>query len=87
MTTIDAAAPAAPAADSQIPRAIKLSWGTGALGVALLMNGVSFLILFYMVSVLGVEPALAGAIIFITKIFDVISDPVVGGWSDRVRTA
>ena len=87
MTTADqvGAGEATPADD--IPRSVKLSWGTGALGVAILMNAVAFLVLFYMVSILKIEPALAGALIFITKIFDVITDPIVGGWSDRLKTA
>ena len=87
MTTADQvdAGEAAPADD--IPRGVKLSWGAGALGVAILMNAVAFLVLFYMVSILKIEPALAGALIFITKIFDVITDPIVGGWSDRLKTA
>jgi len=69
-----------------VSKPIKLFWGTGALGVAVLMNSISTLILFYMVGVLKIEPALAGALIFATKILDVISDPVVGIWSDRIKT-
>lgn len=70
-----------------IPRYIKLTWGSGALGVAILMNAVGFLALFYMVGVLKLDPALAGALIFITKLFDVVSDPVVGSWSDRLKSS
>ncbi len=69
-----------------VPAKIKLAWGTGALGGALLINGISMLILFYMVGVLKIEPALAGAVIFASKLLDVLSDPVVGYWSDRIRT-
>lgn len=67
----------------RVATSIKLSWGAGALGVSVLMNAVTLLILFYMVSVLEIEPALAGTLIFVTKMFDVISDPVVGLLSDR----
>ncbi len=69
-----------------VPANIKLAWGTGALGVAVLINGISMLVLFYMVGVLKIEPALAGAVIFTSKILDVLSDPVVGYWSDRIRS-
>jgi GPH family glycoside/pentoside/hexuronide:cation symporter len=69
-----------------VPAKIKLAWGTGALGVAVLINGISMLVLFYMVGVLKIEPALAGAVIFTSKILDVLSDPVVGYWSDRIRS-
>lgn len=87
MTTADQVGAGAATPADEISRGVKLSWGTGALGVAILMNAVAFLVLFYMVSVLKIEPALAGALIFITKIFDVITDPIVGGWSDRLKSA
>ncbi|MBX2846787.1 MAG: MFS transporter [Acidiferrobacterales bacterium] len=71
---------------TQVPKRIKLSWGIGALAVSVLMNAVSFLILYYMVGVLNIEPALAGALVFFTKILDVVSDPIIGVWSDRIKT-
>lgn len=70
-----------------ISQRIRVCWGTGALGVALLMNAISVLGLFYLVNVLGIDPLLAGALIFLTKLLDVVSDPIVGGWSDRVKTS
>ena len=69
-----------------ISQRIRVCWGTGALGVALLMNAIGVLALFYMVNVLGIAPALAGSLIFLTKLLDVISDPVVGSWSDRIKS-
>jgi len=66
-----------------VPQGIKLSWGTGALGVAILMNAISFIALFFMVQVLGLNPALAGTVVFLSKVMDIISDPIVGKWSDQ----
>nr|XP_061809740.1 uncharacterized symporter YnaJ-like [Nerophis lumbriciformis] len=62
---------------------LKLFWGSGAMGVAMLMNGVSFLILIYLVSVLKLDPALAGTLVFVSKLIDAVSDPIVGMLSDR----
>ncbi len=67
----------------KLPVSLKLGWGTGAFGVAMLMNGISVLIFFYLVGILKIEPALAGGIVFVSKLFDVVTDPVVGLWSDR----
>ena len=67
----------------RLPPALKLGWGSGALGAAILLNGIGLLILFYLVGILDIEPALAGTIVFVAKLFDVVSDPVVGVWSDR----
>ena len=67
-----------------IPQRIKVLWSAGALGVAFMMNTVAGFVLIYMVTVLKIEPALAGFIAFFPKIFDAFTDPLVGGWSDRL---
>lgn len=36
--------------------------------------------------VLGVAPGIIGTIFFLSKIWDAISDPLVGSWSDRTRS-
>jgi glycoside/pentoside/hexuronide:cation symporter, GPH family len=73
----------ADAKEDRLPIGLKLSWATGALGVALLMNGISALTLVYMVSVLQMEPWLAGALLAITRLYDAVSDPIAGIMSDR----
>lgn len=72
--------------EAVIPRNIKYSWGVGALGVGVLMNSIGALILFYMVSVLKISPALAGTLIFTSKLLGVVTDPLIGTWSDRFKT-
>ncbi len=62
---------------------LKYSWGIGALGVAILMNSGSFLVLAYLITIVKLSPALAGSVILATKIFDAISDPIMGVISDR----
>lgn len=69
-----------------LPVALKLGWGIGALGAAVLVNGISVLIFFYLVAILRIEPALAGAVVFAAKLLDVASDPIVGLWSDRLES-
>ncbi|MEO9467316.1 MFS transporter [Parasphingorhabdus sp.] len=70
-------------ADGTLPVSLKLGWGSGAFGIAILMNGVSGLILLFTASILQIEPWLAGLVIFLAKLIDVVTDPVVGVWSDR----
>jgi glycoside/pentoside/hexuronide:cation symporter, GPH family len=72
-----------------LPRSINpvhASWGLGSLGTIAAIASVSNLYLFFMVSVLGVAPALAGALIFLSKAFDVVTDPLMGYLSDRTKT-
>jgi len=78
--------PVTPPVGGVLPVRAKLAWGTGALGVSVLMNGLSLLILFYLVSVVQMDPALAGTLIFVSKVYDAVSDPVTGLLSDRTRS-
>lgn len=70
--------------DETIPKSIKITWGIGALGVAFMMNTVASLSLFYLISVLKFPPAVAGLVVFIPKLFDAVTDPIVGTWSDKL---
>ncbi len=72
--------------DPPLPRATIISWATGAFGVSVLMNGISALSLFYFTVVLKVEPALAGTLIFASRIYDAVTDPLSGWLSDRSKS-
>lgn len=63
-----------------------LAWGTGSLGTITMISAVSSLYLFFLVSVLKLDPALAGGLIFASKLIDMISDPLMGWFSDRSNT-
>lgn len=69
-----------------VPARLKLAWGTGALGANILVYSIAGLGLLYMIEVLNIEPAVAGALLSITKLVDVFTDPLVGIWSDRIKT-
>ncbi len=87
-TTADDIAPAAAAVpgEDRLPVSLKLGWGIGAFGISLLMNGISGVLLLFAVSMLGIDPWLAGTIITVSKLFDAVTDPIVGLWSDRLRS-
>jgi GPH family glycoside/pentoside/hexuronide:cation symporter len=72
--------------ESPLPTGLKLAWASGAFGVAVLMNGISALVLFYLTVVLRIEPAVAGFLIFVSKIYDAITDPLSGYLSDRTQS-
>jgi len=69
-----------------LPKSLKIGWSVGAAGVSMLMNGVSAVILFYLVAIVKLDPALAGGLIFAFKILDVVTDPIMGIISDRTRS-
>ena len=64
----------------------KLAYGFGAVGDGVKNNGFEYFLLLYYGQVLGVDFALVGAALLIAMIVDGFTDPIVGYWSDNVRT-
>ena len=52
----------------------------------LVSNGISFFLLIYYSQVIGLDPALAGSALLLALVVDAVSDPLVGRWSDRLRS-
>lgn len=65
---------------------LRIGWGIGSLGGTTLINGVTFMALFYFSQVLGMSPALAGGLLFAAKLYDIVTDPIMGMISDRSRS-
>ena len=75
-----------PAEPRRVPIAGKVGFGVGQLAEGLHSAGINgFLILYYQ-QVLGLPGTLAGTALLIAMIFDAFSDPMVGAFSDHVRT-
>ena len=73
-------------------RQVKLKWsekvgfGAGDLGFNLYWTTIaSFLAAFY-TDVFGISAAAAGTMLFVTKIIDAFTDPIMGGVADRTNT-
>jgi GPH family glycoside/pentoside/hexuronide:cation symporter len=76
----------APAAAERIPLGLKLGWATGSIGTVVILSTTSILLLFFMTSVLGLSPALAGGLLFGAKLFDALIAPALGRVSDRTAS-
>jgi len=63
--------------------ALKLAWGVGSVGTVSVLTITALLLLFFMTTVLGIEPALAGGLLFGAKLFDAFAAPIMGGISDN----
>lgn len=63
-----------------------LCWGLGSLGTTAMIAAISFLGLYYLVEILGLAPAMAGAVVFVGKALDFVAYPVMGAISDRTRS-
>ena len=67
-------------------RSTSLSWAFGGISVGIKNNLLGVWILFYYNQVLGLDAYLVSIALAIALVIDAISDPIVGVWSDRVRT-
>jgi GPH family glycoside/pentoside/hexuronide:cation symporter len=70
----------------RLPLGLCLGFGLGTNGSATLMGVTGIFLLFFMTTVLGISPAIAGTLIFVTKIYDLITDPLMGHLSDRTAS-
>lgn len=70
----------------KIATSAKVSWATGALGANILLASIAGMGMFYMTNILKIEPVIAGLLLSGTKLVDVVTDPLMGLWSDRVKT-
>lgn len=65
----------------------KLAYGFGSVADGIKNNGFEYFLLLYYGQVLGVDFALVGGALLIAMVVDGVTDPVVGYWSDNLRTS
>ena len=65
---------------------LKLGYGIGDVGCNIFIVTSGMFLLYYLTNVLGVEPSLAGLVLLFPKLWDVISDPIMGGISDATSS-
>lgn len=73
--------------DQKIPLATKTLYGTGSVASGIKDTAFNVFLLFFYTQVAGLSGALAGIAIFIALLLDAISDPLIGYWSDRFKSA
>jgi len=72
--------------DKKLSRLTKIIYGSGDLGFSLTGTIIGAYFLFFLIDVVGIQPAVAGIAILIGKTWDYINDPLIGHISDRTRT-
>jgi len=70
----------------KLSKRTKLIYGSGDFGFALTDSMIGVMLAIFLVDVVGLNPGLAAAAIFIGRSIDYINDPIVGYISDRTRT-
>ena len=61
----------------------EVSWAVGSIATGAVTNAITTFALFFLTIHVGLEAAIAGLLIFVTKIYDAISDPIMGRISDN----
>ncbi|MGK7926654.1 MAG: MFS transporter [Spirulina sp.] len=64
----------------------KFFYGFTEFGVAIPGNITVVFFLFFLTNIAGLNPALAGSVLLISRIWDAINDPIIGWLSDRTRS-
>jgi len=70
----------------KLPIGLKLGYGSGDIGGNLFFTAIGIFLLFYLTSIVKLDPLLAGLTVMIGRIWDAVTDPAVGYLSDRTRT-
>ena len=63
----------------------RLAFAFSGAAQGLISNGILYFLLIYYSQVLGLDASLAGLALMIAMIFDAVSDPLIGRWSDRLQ--
>jgi len=64
----------------------KLAYGAGSMPYAVKDAAFGTFVLFYYTQVLGLSGTYTGLAIFLSVLWDAVSDPLIGAWSDRLHT-
>jgi glycoside/pentoside/hexuronide:cation symporter, GPH family len=74
------------ASPTKLSIATKLAYGAGDMGPAITANLLAFFLLYFFTNVAGMNPAMAGSVLLIGKLWDAVNDPIVGVMSDRTQS-
>lgn len=70
----------------KLPLRTKLLFSTGDLSTSIPLAILMFFQLYFLTDIAGLEPALAGWAVGISRVWDAINDPLFGLLSDRIRS-
>ncbi len=69
-----------------VPIWTKVAYGFGSVAYGVKDNGFKYFLLLFYAQVIGLDARLVSVAILIALIFDAFSDPIVGYWSDNLRS-
>ena len=70
----------------KLPLSVKAAYGFGSVAYGVKNNGFDYFLLLFYSQVIGLDARLVGIAITTALVFDAVSDPIIGYWSDNVRS-
>ncbi len=64
----------------------KLAYGSGAVAIGVRNNGLAYFLLLFYSQVVGLDARLVSLALTIALCIDAVSDPIIGYWSDNLRS-
>lgn len=77
----------AEAANAKVPLGVKIAFGMGDIYGGGSFNIINFLYAFFLANVLRIPAGWAAVIMMVARLWDAVSDPLMGAISDNTRTA
>lgn len=71
---------------NKLPLSIQLGWATGELGVAAYIGITMGYMLFFLTQALEISPVWAGLAMLVPRLWDGLTDPLMGAISDRTKS-
>ena len=71
---------------SELSLPVRLGYGSGDFAVNLAYQTISLYLIYYFTDVFGIPPYAAGLVFLVSKLWDAVSDPIMGSLVDRTRT-
>ncbi len=71
---------------NKVPFKMKLGFSIADVGFNIAYQATALFLLFFFTDVFGIVPAFAGTIILYSKIWDAVTDPVMGAIADRTKS-
>jgi len=72
--------------NNKLPISVKLAYAAPAFALAVVGIPIYVYIPKFYTDVMGMDIALLGALLFSVRLFDAVTDPIIGAWSDKTNT-
>ncbi len=73
-------------AAARLSTRLKTLYSTGDLATSIPITIIMYFRFVFLADIAGLGPALAGWVVLIGRLWDAVNDPLIGQWSDRIRS-